>query len=65
MNPRSKGVFLVGLLAAAAAVGWANGGPADAFEQNRKLGRGVNILGYDPIWEDRSTSPGSRTAISR
>ena len=23
---------------------------ADVFEQNRKLGRGVNILGYDPIW---------------
>ena len=24
-----------------------------AFEQNRKLGRGVNILGYDPIWRSR------------
>ncbi|MCX5636129.1 MAG: glycoside hydrolase family 5 protein [Planctomycetota bacterium] len=24
--------------------------PADAFEQNNKLGRGVNIIGYDPIW---------------
>ena len=23
---------------------------ADAFEQNRKLGRGVNIIGYDPLW---------------
>ena len=23
---------------------------SDVFEQNRKLGRGVNILGYDPIW---------------
>jgi len=22
----------------------------DAFDQNRKLGRGVNIIGYDPIW---------------
>lgn len=22
----------------------------DAFEQNRRLGRGVNIIGYDPIW---------------
>ncbi len=53
MIPRFKGVFLAGLLlAAAAAVGWANGGPADAFEQNRRLGRGVNILGYDPIWGD-------------
>jgi endoglucanase len=27
--------------------------PLDAFEQNRRLGRGVNILGYDPIWRSR------------
>ncbi|HTL17408.1 MAG TPA: glycoside hydrolase family 5 protein [Patescibacteria group bacterium] len=27
--------------------------PADAFEQNHRLGRGVNILGYDPIWRER------------
>jgi endoglucanase len=27
--------------------------PTDAFEQNHKLGRGVNILGYDPIWRNR------------
>lgn len=26
----------------------------DAFEQNRRLGRGVNIIGYDPLWRDRS-----------
>ena len=25
----------------------------DAFVQNQKLGRGVNILGYDPIWRSR------------
>ncbi len=25
-----------------------------AFEQNRKLGRGVNIIGYDPLWNDPS-----------
>jgi endoglucanase len=25
-----------------------------AFEQNSKLGRGVNIIGYDPIWNDFS-----------
>ena len=25
----------------------------DAFEQNRRLGRGVNIVGYDPIWTHR------------
>jgi endoglucanase len=27
-------------------------GPPDAFEQVKRLGRGVNILGYDPIWDD-------------
>ncbi len=27
--------------------------PQDAFEQNRHLGRGVNILGYDPLWRSR------------
>ena len=26
----------------------------DAFEQNQRLGRGVNIIGYDPIWRNRS-----------
>jgi endoglucanase len=25
----------------------------DAFEQNRHLGRGVNVIGYDPIWRSR------------
>lgn len=25
-------------------------GPPDAFDQVKKLGRGVNIIGYDPIW---------------
>jgi len=24
-----------------------------AFELNRKLGRGVNVLGYDPVWKSR------------
>lgn len=26
----------------------------DAFAQNRRLGRGVNILGYDPLWRSRT-----------
>ncbi|MBN1124294.1 MAG: glycoside hydrolase family 5 protein [Sedimentisphaerales bacterium] len=26
---------------------------ADVFEVNRKLGRGVNIIGYDPIWRSQ------------
>jgi hypothetical protein len=25
----------------------------DHFEQNRRLGRGVNIIGYDPLWNNR------------
>jgi len=28
--------------------------PLDAFQHNQLLGRGVNILGYDPIWDDRA-----------
>jgi endoglucanase len=27
--------------------------PVDVFEQNRRLGRGVNIIGYDPLWANR------------
>ena len=27
--------------------------PADAFAQCRQLGRGVNIIGYDPLWRSR------------
>ena len=27
-------------------------GSQDAFDQVKRLGRGVNIIGYDPIWED-------------
>ena len=29
------------------------GAGADAFAQNKRLGRGVNVLGYDPIWRHR------------
>jgi len=32
----------------------ARAGDDDIFEQSRKLGRGVNILGYDRIWENRA-----------
>ncbi len=53
-----KGVGAVWLLAAAVLLcgrpaaaadseGW------DAFDVNRRLGRGVNIIGYDPIWRFR------------
>ena len=33
--------------------GSANAQTPDAFSQNQRLGRGVNVLGYDPIWKDR------------
>ena len=26
--------------------------PIDAFAQNAEMGRGVNVLGYDPVWTD-------------
>ena len=28
----------------------------DAFAQNRRLGRGVNIIGYDPLWRSTNQS---------
>ena len=28
--------------------------PLDAFEQVKQMGRGLNIIGYDPLWEDFS-----------
>lgn len=38
------------------AAGMCSAAPAgvDAFEQNKRLGRGVNVIGYDPIWRDRT-----------
>ncbi len=32
----------------------ASGPSAAAFAVNKKLGRGVNIIGYDPLWDDRA-----------
>jgi hypothetical protein len=34
--------------------GGASGLSARASSVNQKLGRGVNIIGYDPIWQDRA-----------
>jgi endoglucanase len=44
---------LIALMACAGLQALAQPEPLDAFEQNRRLGRGVNILGYDPIWRAR------------
>lgn len=46
--------LLASTLLFAVALGYAAPKPVDAFEQNRKLGRGVNIIGYDPIWRSRA-----------
>jgi endoglucanase len=43
-------IILSGITQARAAEGAA---APDAFAQNQRLGRGVNILGYDPIWRSR------------
>jgi len=32
----------------------AHAAPIDAFTQATRLGRGVNVLGYDPLWTDAS-----------
>jgi len=51
----SSSRFLVALLilnvaATSSAVLWAAPKDVDPFVINQKLGRGVNIIGYDPIW---------------
>jgi endoglucanase len=45
-------IWCIAILAALAAP--AARAVGNAFEQNKRLGRGVNVLGYDPIWRDRS-----------
>jgi endoglucanase len=45
--------YLLSVLTFVAAVARAQPETADVFEQNRKLGGGVNILGYDPIWRSK------------
>jgi endoglucanase len=45
--------FVLSLLFVTSATTLAQNKSTDPFEQNRKLGRGVNILGYDPIWRAR------------
>jgi endoglucanase len=51
--PSKPSLLLTAILMFLSPAGRAQPGTADAFEQNRKLGRGVNILGYDPIWRAR------------
>ncbi len=53
-NISSLGLFLV--LFTTSFGMWAQQTNSDrfAFEQNKKMGRGINIIGYDPIWKDMS-----------
>jgi len=44
---------LCGFLAAEPAGSVAAHAQGDAFAVSKRLGRGVNIIGYDPIWESR------------
>jgi len=47
-------LFLLLLLGAAPGIlGQPSSNAVDPFVQNQRLGRGVNILGYDPIWRSR------------
>lgn len=45
-------LLLLGLVSLGLPAGQAQ--QVDAFEQNRRLGRGVNIIGYDPLWRSRT-----------
>ena len=52
-QPRVLGLAaLVAVVLAAAAPRAGAAGPPDAFDQVKRLGRGVNIIGYDPIWKN-------------
>jgi len=46
-------LFRCGLMACLLCAAATHSANADAFAQNKLLGRGVNILGYDPIWRSR------------
>lgn len=46
-------LLFLAVVFATASTAFAQPAAPDAFEHNRKLGRGVNIIGYDPIWRER------------
>jgi len=46
-------VLLLAFLLSSVSLSRAQPVAVDAFEQCRTLGRGVNIIGYDPIWRSR------------
>ena len=50
------GLFWLGLALAPAAEESSSPKSTDPFELNKRLGRGVNVLGYDPLWKARTKS---------
>jgi endoglucanase len=46
-------LLIWGLMAFLLSGGFTQTAKADVFSQNQRLGRAVNILGYDPIWRSR------------
>jgi endoglucanase len=46
-------VSIVSTLTLSATLAHAQPTAVDAFAQNKRLGRGVNIIGYDPIWRSK------------
>lgn len=46
--------FFILVTASYAVVAQNKYGKGFAFKQNKKMGRGVNIIGYDPLWKDAS-----------
>ena len=47
-----RGAFSLALAAMAIGTAQAAGPAPSAWDQDRVLGRGVNIIGYDPLWKD-------------
>jgi endoglucanase len=49
----ASAIFLILLLLSVSKDLTAQQKSPSAYDQNKKLGRGVNIIGYDPIWQSR------------
>ena len=45
-------VCVLGTMVFGGATSPASASSPDAFAQNQRLGRGVNVIGYDPLWKD-------------
>ncbi len=50
---KTNALILASLFLISPVLGRSQPAAEGVFDQNRKLGRGVNIIGYDPIWRSR------------